>query len=204
MNCWILAGFVALASLPVSGTTLFTFTSAPTTHDSQLSFGYSFVPNLDISITSLGYFDATGTGLITSHNVGIFDSVGNPLASTTVASGTVDPLTGQFRYAAITPLTLAAGQTYIAAATNGGLSDAFMYGTTGTITGFSADPSVTLVNGNALFLYQGDNTLRFPTNSSGYVVYGGPNFQFDVLVPEPGAAGLLIAAFGLAVFRKRL
>jgi hypothetical protein len=59
-------------------------------------------------------------GLAESHEVGLWDSLGNLLAETTVVTG--DPLVNQWRYSDVTPVTLAAGADYFVGAlfTSGG------------------------------------------------------------------------------------
>ena len=91
----------------------YTFTSAPISYDTQLSLGFVFTANANFNVTSLGYYDDQGDGFLTPHEVGIFDSSGTLLASTTLAAGTSGALgPNDFRYQAITPLALVAGDTY--------------------------------------------------------------------------------------------
>jgi len=82
--------------------------------------GWEFSTTGDLSVTSLGYFDANFNGLQTSHEVGIWNSSGLLLVSATVPSGTGGTPINQFRYVAVAPLFLAAGQTFRI----GGFSDA--------------------------------------------------------------------------------
>ena len=59
-----------------------------------------------MTVSAFGYFDEGNDGFLTDHTVGIFDSAGNLLGSTTLLAGTGDPLINGFRYHAITPFTL--------------------------------------------------------------------------------------------------
>ena len=78
------------------------------------TLGDIFTPAENITVTSLGLFDYQDNGLGEAHEVGIFNQSGTLLASGLVSAGTVNPLADHFRYAAIAPLALTAGQTYIA------------------------------------------------------------------------------------------
>ncbi len=62
------------------------------------TLGWQFTVSQSITVTALGAFDDSQDGLNESHDVGIWDSLGNSMGSTTVAAGTVDPLVNQFRY----------------------------------------------------------------------------------------------------------
>lgn len=74
--------------------------------------GWEFSTTGDLSVTSLGYFDANFDGLQASHQVGIWNSSGLLLVSATVPSGTAGTLINQFRYVAVAPIFLGAGQTF--------------------------------------------------------------------------------------------
>jgi len=188
-----------MSSIGLRGATFFNFASAPTSTDLPLSLGIQFTANTEISVTSLGYYDFGGDGFLSSHVVGIFDSNGVLLGSTSLAAGTGATLVGDFRYQTIGPIILSEGETYVMAATTNGNLDPWAYGTPGTnITGFNVDPAITISPGAALFLYQADNILRDPTDSVGYTIYAGPNVMGDA-VPEP-ATGLLMGVPLLAFF----
>src|SRR5438876_3613240 len=97
------------------------FTAAPVGFAWFQTLGWSFTTNASVTVDALGYYDLAGDGLAVAHDIGLFTSTGTLLTSTAVAPGVVDPLIGSFRYAPITPITLAAGQTF----TIGGTTDAF-------------------------------------------------------------------------------
>ena len=142
------------------------------------SLGYEFKMNSTETVTQLGYFD---DGLMTqSHAVGIYTTAGTLLASTTVT--TADALTANFRYHAIAPLTLSAGQTYVIAGVSGVL-DPYAFNP----TALSTDPSVTFISGD----YRQSFTLEFPTTIDHFVGYFGPNFIVRSAVPEPSTVCLL-------------
>jgi hypothetical protein len=67
-----------------------------------------------ITVSQLGIYDSGGNGLAESHQIGIWTGDGSSLlTSTTVPAGTSATLSGAYRYASITPVTLNAGQTYV-------------------------------------------------------------------------------------------
>jgi hypothetical protein len=156
------------------------------------SFGYEFLANSDMTVTQLGYF--ADTELTETHVVGIYTASGTLLASTTVTNA--DSLTDFFRYSAIAPLVLTAGQEYVIAGTSG-VIDPYAF----TPTSFSFDPSLTFVTD----LFDESSSLIFPTSSSGVVGYFGPNFQFTSAVPEPSTLllGSIAAIGGLVLSCRR-
>src|SRR5437867_3056789 len=56
------------------------------------------------TITSLGFYDYNQDGIATSYQLGLWDQFQNLLAAATVTPSS--PLQGDFRYAAITPVTI--------------------------------------------------------------------------------------------------
>ena len=89
---WIAPGERALAEPAITITNVgFSVTNPPFT------LGWEFDVLDPISVTALGVFDDSQDGLVDRHPIGIWDSGGTLLASTTVSSGTADPLVDQFR-----------------------------------------------------------------------------------------------------------
>ena len=74
--------------------------------------GFRFTTNGDIIVSQLGVFDSGQDGLGEDHSVGIWNASGVLLVSASVLSGTVAPLTDQFRYVSVVPTLLIAGQSY--------------------------------------------------------------------------------------------
>jgi hypothetical protein len=151
------------------------------------------------TITSLGFYDQGQDGIATSYQLGLWDGSQNLLATATVTPSS--PLTGDFRYAAIPPVTI--GTPSISAPFTIGVllppnpADAWLdhvnlllaSGFTGAGTGQFSGPSGTLV---------------YPSNvdtSSYYVVNAnGPAPP----VPEPATALLAaIAIISTLTHRKR-
>lgn len=167
--------------------------------------GFDFIPNVDLTVTALGWYDHNGDGLTQSHPVAIYVTGTQTLAApsaTILGSSALDSSTN-FRYVQVGPFTLMAGTTY-------------------TLIGFGAGPEfdqyvVNPVGGITLgpgFDYVGLQTTRatgleFPssapvnTNSLVQELFVGPNFQYTV-VPEPQFLGLFSAGIlaTLAVRRR--
>jgi hypothetical protein len=176
--------------------------------------GFSFtVGPSALSVTRLGILDAqfktNGTGLFEAHQVGLWNTQGVLLGSTTVPGGTTAPLLDGFRFADLSSAVLLnPGQTYVLGAQypTDLLSD--------------PNPDMALVESSAQMAAlmtgatfvqgqrtgQGVNFFSFPTETgtSGYV---GPNMEF-IEVPEPSTLVLgLLGLTGLGSFahlRRRL
>jgi len=158
------------------------------------TLGWSFTVVDTINLVGLGVFDDSQDGLADSHEVGLWDSGGNLLVSTTVASGTSSSLTDKFRFESVTTTTLLAGQTYYI----GGL---WLTGNDNILFPGDAINQVTIAEilfGQSQFA--GGGTLAFPGSSIGGNGYYGPNF----LVPEPTTMLLFgVGAASLAIRRRR-
>jgi hypothetical protein len=143
------------------------------------TLGDVFTPSSDITVTNLGVFDYQDNGLGETHAVGIFDKSGALLASTSVSAGTANPLDDHFRYAAIAPLKLTAGQTYTIAALYLTLSDVIGYANIG---GISANPDIGLPGFSARYALTGATDLYFPTDTvlASAPFYIGPNFLYTI------------------------
>jgi hypothetical protein len=82
--------------------------------DQSATMGWSFtVGAANLEVTALGFYDDGMNGNQDAHPVGIWTAGGTLLAQVTVPAGTAGTLVGSYRYAAISPLTLTAGQTYV-------------------------------------------------------------------------------------------
>jgi hypothetical protein len=168
------------------------------------TLGWSITMKDDLHLFALCLFDDSQNGLAESHDVGIWDSNGSLLASTTIQSGTVDPLDSQFRVVPVSPITFLAGQTYYIGALFLDGTDNLIF-PDGTIVNFATAPEMTF-DANQ---YVAGGTLSFPFNSVGTAPgYFGPNFEFiPVNTPEPASLVLFVTGsfgIGLASWRKAL
>lgn len=171
------------------------------------TLGSEFTANSGVTITQLGIFDDLQDGLVDSYPVGLFDSAGALLASATIPSGTGAPLINQFRYVAITPVTLQAGMTYEVGALYLSDHDALFFPDTVTddpVTNFATDPRITFNRA----MFNTGITLAAPLDSGNLSGgYFGPNFLIQAAdIPEPSAVmfGVVAALSVLGVIvRKR-
>ena len=146
------------------------------------------------TITSLGFYDQGQDGIAGTYQLGLWDSSQNLLATTTVTPSS--PLTGDFRYAAITPVTLTSSPFTIGVLLPPDPPDVWLdnvtlvlgVGYTGAGTGQFSGPSGSLVCPS-----------NFDTSSYYVVNANGPAPP----VPEPGMLALMLATASCAVFTRR-
>ncbi|WP_353269026.1 DUF4082 domain-containing protein [Gemmatimonas sp.] len=161
------------------------------------SLGWRFNVLAPVTVTQLGMFDDNGNGFLSgSSNVGIYNSLGSLLVSTTVTSS--DALNGFFRMAAISPFALGVGNDYYIAGTTG--NDNYTWNP----NGFSTIAEIQFVDG----AFRQSSTLVFPDQGfggGGLTGWFGPTFAVST-VPEPSTYALMIPALlfvGTAVRRRR-
>jgi hypothetical protein len=161
--------------------------------DFQYTIGDQFSTTQAITLTDLGVYSISG--LAQDYEVGLWDSSGDLLASATISS-TAEA--GQFVYVAITPVSLAAGQTFqIGEFTN----------STATWLVF---PNVTsapqIVFDHGVYDSTFNTTLTNPTTDaigSNLASTFGPSFEFTA-VPEPLASWFLaVCIFLLLRFGRK-
>lgn len=173
------------------------------TSKSNATLGYAFRVGPDpVNILKMGIWDQGANGLVESHEMGIWNTNGDLLASVTVPQGTAAALNGNFRYVDILDgLMLDADTVYIIAAKyyNVDNSDAFFMGSATRSTGIDWDVS------RDRFSIESDSFL-FPGSTSDGSAYIGPNFEYTIIpvvVPEPDTLFLLVGGAGLLVLLRR-
>lgn len=172
----------------------FEFDSAPWT------LGWKFTVNSPSTVASLGVYDSEQDGLLGTAQVGLWAATGgDPIAHTTIPSGTAAALDGHFRFAPIAPTLLTPGTEYIVGAYLAeGLATSLFDGN-GTL-----DPRVNVLD--ARYSAFGSAAFGFPdltdpgTDGAAYL---GGNFQLTP-VPLPAAAWLFGSGLaGLAAWARR-
>jgi hypothetical protein len=161
----------------------------------NISCGFRFTVNSDITVTSLGAFDRLANGLEQAVDVGLFALDGTLLISATVPSGAVAPLTDSYRYVDSADVDLAAGADYVISVFNfPGFTP-----THGVVPSLLFAPAITPVEGRSSTGFD----LTFPSGVSGHLFLGG-NFQYiAAAIPEPTTLSLLGAALASFTLRRR-
>jgi hypothetical protein len=160
--------------------------------------------NQAVTLTGLGYYADPTNGQVDANPVALYQCDSAACASgTLVSSATVTntyPLTGHFRYVTVSPVTLAAGNTYEVA----GVSFGDNY--TWDDDGFTTNPAITYaLNSDRWNLTSANGTPDFLGTdfTKGDVIdgYWGPNVFFGApvftgSVPEPATWAMMILGFG--------
>lgn len=144
---------------------------------SPVNLGNVFTANTNLWVSSLGIFDMTT--LIAPETVGLYNSSGTLLASTTVLLS--DPVLNGYLFHGIAPVELTAGAQYTVVANTG--VNPWNYGT------MTTDSAVTFNYDDYLY----GSTLGFtPSGNRGSgPAYFGPNIS----TPEPG----FVLLFGIGI-----
>lgn len=157
-------------------------------YDSRpFTLGYEFTTSTAFSINALGYWN---DGNQNNHQVGIWDSQGNLLVSTTVLG--TDQVDGHFIYHPIDNFFLAPG-TYVIGGEFLGNGNAFPWNANGVVT----IAGYTYVMDEQLF----GSGLNFPT--VGNIGYGdngilAANFSITDVTPVPEPCSLALLGSGMA------
>lgn len=150
-------------------------------NNGSFSLGWTFSVTSSVSVSALGFYDAGQNGLVSSHDVGIFDESCNLIASTVVEPS--DTLIGFFRYHSLSSaVTLSPGQTYRIAAVTGG--EPYLYNPTAVVL----DPAVVFDKFTAWHgAFQQTSTLLCPDFPASTQFFGdfGPTFYIGALSNNP-------------------
>ena len=145
-----------------------------------------------VFVTHLSFYDADAGGLGESHEVGLWDPLGNLMVSGVVPFGTQAPLdsSGLFRLVDVPDTFLPSGSGYVVGAryTGGGTDYQAM-----AWTSSQTAPGIEWVEGR---IEDFTTPLTYPTRSINVPSLVGGSFQ---VVPEPSSVHLL--AFGLLFLR---
>lgn len=159
------------------------------------TLGFEFSVSGSQMIDALGVYDNLGDGLSSDASIGLWDTSGNLLTSTSILAGG-GTLDGLFRYNAITPFALSAGTHYVVGAFTRDLASSLNTGQGGS---GSINPLVTIY-GDRYSNF--NNAFSFPGTSDSNVsgAWLGANFNLasqNSAVPEPGTWALMLVGFGL-------
>ena len=163
------------------------------------SFGNVFtVGSSPVTVTALGYYHGGGPWTDT-HDVGLFDTSGNLVISSTLVEGGGCTDIGHFCFNAIAPITLLPTQSYLIVGYSG--IDPYTWND----PGFDWDPRITYIGNNWVasgsLTFTGFGLINDTTDG-----YWGPNFLMSGSTPEPGS--LLLFGSGIAglggLLRRRL
>ncbi len=163
------------------------------------TYGYSFtVSGSSFSVDGLGVFDSSSDPLALSHAVGLWDSGGHLIASTTVGPSdtpvaSTDAL-GQWLEASIAPVILTPGQYFAGVYYPLGTEGVLVLATPNSVAGISYDSAQ----------YDFGASLAFPESSWGNTLVGPAIFGTSLSsVPEPITLSLFGAGLTGAVAMRR-
>lgn len=172
----VIALLVVLPATMWADTAAITLGSYSNFTNGSWTLGFQFTPTTNITVTALGsYFQA---GVSDTHDVGMWTAGGTLLASTGVTGS--GAATDGFQYAAITPLNLLAGTTYVVGGET--LSDNYALDSGKS---FTVGPDLSYI----VHVETSGGSLSFPTNAYTTFDDWGGTFQYNA-VPEPGTLAL--------------
>ena len=158
----------------------------------NITWGWAFTISSSVTVTDLGVYDEANNGLINSHQVGLWDSGGTLLASTTMASGLSGTAVistsgfGSLRFNTISSLGIGAGSYVVGALYKDADADLLRFAAT-TVT---MPPPFTFNQGRSA-----PGGFVFPSLTSANNGFFGPNLRFTTgTVPEPGVVVSLLGA----------
>ncbi|MDG2201012.1 MAG: hypothetical protein P8K80_07500 [Phycisphaerales bacterium] len=200
-NLSIAAVLVALSCLATNATAdlvqATTWNGGGDEHHWTKAIGWQFTATNDLDVTHLGVLDLGEAGLGDRHTVGLFNSAGDLLVSSTISAGlNGDLMLDSMIYNSVDVTSLQKNETYYILADNWNAGqDAFTFGW--NTVDFSNDidwMGFSESTGGSIF----DPVVHFNNGEPGNI---GPGFMYRV-APSPGALALLGLA-GIASRRRR-
>ena len=160
------------------------------------TLGYSFTLDMPSTVNALGYWS---DGNLVSEQVGIWDSLGNPITSTIVNfdATLLSEVGGYFYTLLTTPVVLEAGKTYVigGSISEGGKFPGFLSGLD-PAPGYTAFASRESLGGGFTFPV---NEYPFDPEGFGPQSIALVNFSFSHVsaVPEPATWAMMLLGFGV-------
>ena len=186
-------------SLPAQAATALSI-RFPTVFDklNPSTVGWEFTVNTPVFVTALGVYDSIGDGLVNSHQVAIWTTGQDLVASTTVPAGTSTPIIDRFRYQNVFNATLSPGVGYRIGGEVAGNADFLVV----SAASFTTDSRINLTQDD---VYKISSPFGYPDQifANPDIEYLTVNFQFEN-VPIPAAVWLFgTGLVGLVGFRRR-
>lgn len=162
--------------------------------------GWRLTVGAELSVTHLGVYDWQANGLEIDYPVGLWNSAGDLLTTTTVPGGLAATYVHGFRYVPTAPTILVPGETYTIGYFQNTLagSDRAIY-----FDGFHQYDPLVSQSGDAV-INEGSPGLAMPDQLwvTGFQYWLGPSFQYTI-VPAPSAGALLVLALMRGRSRQR-
>lgn len=153
------------------------------------TYGWTFTPNTDITVTALGFPDNFATGFVLNHTIFLWDFNSRAVLRTALAPAGANPGgtlgANNYRYYSIEPITLTAGQSYVVGAgypAVGDIEPSDLYYSCYAAASRTFDSRITWVDGRisgGLNMFPTENR---GTTAAGQISLGTCNF---LIAPPP-------------------